>query len=92
MVSYVLDAFDKKLLKKAKKIALQGLSIDPNFPEMIVNLGVICRNLGEINEAKQYLLKSISINKNLFNTYANLSTFYDFSDPTPTWSSGEGEE
>ncbi len=72
--------FDKKLLKKAKKIALQGLSIDPNFPEMIVNLGVICRNLGEISESKKYLLKALSMNKRLFKCYNNLSTYYDFSD------------
>ena len=47
---------------------------------MFVNLGVICRNLGEINESKKYLLKGLSMNKRLFKCYNDLSTFYDFSD------------
>ena len=72
--------FDKKLLKKAKKIGLQGIGIDPNIPEMHVNLGVICRNLGEISESKKYLLKALSMNQRLFKCYNDLSTFYDFSD------------
>ena len=72
--------FDNKLLIKAKKIALQGISIDPNTPEMLVNLGVICRNLGEIGESKRYLLKALSMNRELFKCYNDLSTFYDFSD------------
>jgi len=72
--------FDNKKSIKAKEIALKGLNVSPKSPEILANLGFICRNLGEINEAKQYLLKALSINKKLFNTYANLSTFYDFSD------------
>ena len=47
---------------------------------MLVNLGFICRNLGEINESKKYLLKALSMNKKLFKCYNDLSTFYDFSD------------
>ena len=72
--------FDKKLLIKAKKIALEGIRIEPDIPEMLVNLGVICRNLGEINESKKYLLTALSMNKRLFKCYNDLSTFYDFSD------------
>ena len=72
--------FENKKSIKAKEIALKGLNVSPKSPEILSNLGFICRNLGEINEAKQYLLKALSINKNLFNNYANLSTFYDFSD------------
>ena len=45
--------FDNKFLIKAKKVALEGLGVDANIPEMFVNLGVICRNLGEINESKR---------------------------------------
>ena len=59
--------FDNKLLIKAKKVALEGLGVDPDIPEMFVNLGVICRNLGEINESKKYLLKGLSMNKKLLN-------------------------
>ena len=47
---------------------------------MLVNLGLICRNLGEITESKKYLLKALSINEKLFKCYNDLSTFYDFSD------------
>ena len=72
--------FENKKSLKAKEIALKGLNVSPKNPEILANLGFICRNLGEINEAKQYLLQALSINKKLFNTYANLSTFYDFSD------------
>ena len=72
--------FDNKLLAKAKKISLQGISINPNFPEMLSNLGVICRNLGEIKESKKYFLEALSKNKKLFKCYYDLSTFYDFSD------------
>ena len=72
--------YDKKLLKKAKKIGLRGFKIDPNIPEMLVNLGVICRSLGEISESKKYLLEALSMNKRLFKSYEDLSTFYDFSD------------
>jgi len=72
--------FDNKLLIKAKKIALMGITINPDIPEMLVNLGSICRNLGEINESKKYFLKALSMNKNLFKCYNDLSTFYDFSD------------
>ena len=72
--------FDKKLLKKAKEICLQGISIEPYTPEMLVNLGVICRNLGDISASKKYLLKALSMNKRLFKCYNDLSTFYDFSD------------
>ena len=72
--------FENKLLIKAKKIALQGINIFPNISEMFVNLGVICRNLGEINESKEYFLKALSMNKKLFKCYYDLSTFYDFSD------------
>ena len=72
--------FDNKFLIKAKKVALEGIAIDPDIPEMLVNLGVICRNLGEINESKKYLLKGLSMNKRLFKCYNDLSTFYDFSD------------
>ena len=72
--------FENKISIKAKEIALLGLKINPKNPEILVNLGLICRNLGEINEAKQYLLKALSINRKLFNSYMNLSTFYDFSD------------
>ena len=72
--------FENKLLIKAKKIALEGIIVDPNIPEMNVNLGIIYRNLGEINESKKYLLKALSMNKNLFKCYNELSTFYDFSD------------
>ncbi len=72
--------FENKLLKQAKRIALEGISIAPNVPEMLLNLGVICRNLGEINEAKKYLLNALLINKKLFKCFNELSTFYDFSD------------
>jgi len=72
--------FENKISIKAKEIALLGLKINPKNPEVLLNLGLICRNLGEINEAKQYLLKALSINRKLFNSYMNLSTFYDFSD------------
>ena len=72
--------FDKKLLIKAKKIALEGIRIEPDVPEMFVNLGVICRNLGEINESKRYFLTALSMNEKLFKCYNDLSTFYDFSD------------
>ena len=72
--------FEKKQLLKAKKIGLQGISIDPHSPEMLVNLGVICRNLGEISESKKYFLNALSINKRLFKCFNDLSTFYDFSD------------
>ncbi len=72
--------FENKKSIKAKEIALKGLNVNSKSPKILVNLGFICRNLGEINEAKQYSLKAISINKKLFNAYANLSTFYDFSD------------
>ena len=71
--------FENKLLIKAKKFALEGIVIDPNIPEMLLNLGVICRNLGEINESKKYLLKAISMNNKLFKCYDELSSFYDFS-------------
>ena len=47
---------------------------------MLLNLGVICRNFGEINESKKYLLKALSMNKKLFKCYNELSSFYDFSD------------
>ena len=50
------------------------------MPEIYANLGFICRNLGEIEAAKKYLLKALSRNKKLFKCYMNLSTFYDFSD------------
>jgi len=72
--------FENKISNKAKEIALRGLNINPENPETLMNLGFICRNLGEINEAKQYLLRALSINRKLFNSYMNLSTFYDFSD------------
>ena len=72
--------FENKKPIKAKEIALKGLDVNSKSPEILTNLGFICRNLGEINEAKQHLLKAISINKKSFNTYSNLSTFYDFSD------------
>lgn len=71
--------FDQKLLLKAKEIILKGIEIDSMMPEMFTNLGIIFRNLGEINEAKKNLLKAISLNRNLFNSYLELSTFYDFS-------------
>ena len=72
--------FENKKSIKAKEIALKGLNVNPKSPEILNNLGFICRNLGEINEAKRYSLEAISMNKKLFKTYANLSTFYDFSD------------
>ncbi|MDC3122055.1 sulfotransferase, partial [Prochlorococcus sp. AH-716-J21] len=72
--------FEDKKPIKAKEIALKGLNVKPVMPEIYANLGFICRNLGEIDEAKKYLLKALSMNKKLFNCYENLSTFYDFSD------------
>ena len=72
--------FDNKLLIKAKEIAFKGISNCQNIPEMFVNLGVICRNLGEISESKKYFFKALSLNKKLFKCYNDLSTFYDFSD------------
>ncbi len=72
--------FDNKLLTKAKEITLKGISILPDTPELLLNLGVIYRNFGEIKESKKYLLKALSINKKLFKCYNELSTFYDFSD------------
>ncbi len=72
--------FDNKLSIKAKEIALKGINTNPEMPEILVNLGFICRNLGEIEDAKKYLLKALSMNKKLFKCYMNLSTFYDFSE------------
>ena len=73
--------FEQKLSIKAKEILLRGLEIKSTImPEMYVNLGIISRSLGEINEAKKNLLIALSINKNLYKCYMNLSTFYDFAE------------
>ena len=72
--------FEKKLLKKAKEIILEGIKNNSNIPEMYVNLGFISRSLGEINESKKHFLKALSMDKNLYMCYLSLSTFYDFSE------------
>ena len=61
--------FENKLPIKAKKIALKGINVKPEMPEIYVNLGFICRILGEIDDAKKYLLKSLSMNKKLLNCF-----------------------
>ena len=72
--------FQQKFSKKAKDVISKGIKVNQNIPQMYVNYGMIARSLGDIKDAKEYFLKAISMDKNLFTCYLSLSTFYDFAD------------
>ncbi len=65
---------------KAKDILIRGININPNnMPQLYVNLAIIYRSLGQIKNSIANHLKALSLNKNLYQCYENLSDMYDFS-------------
>ena len=52
------------------------INLDPLFIHSYNNLGLIFRNLGEINKAKKYFLKITDLNPKYPNAYNNLGFIY----------------
>ena len=67
-----------KELDKGIKILKSGLSISQNYMPFYKNLALIYRSTGDYNLAKDCHLKIIKNNKLDFNSYYELSIFYDF--------------
>ena len=64
---------------KAKDILIKGININSNMPQLYVNLAIVCRSLGQIKDSIENHIMAISLDKNLFQSYENLSDIYDFS-------------
>ena len=64
---------------EAKEILIKGININPKIPQLYANLAIICRSLGQIQDSIKNHLIAISLNRNLFQSYENLSEIYDFS-------------
>ena len=62
-----------KALEVYKKILL----ISPDYPNINLNLGNLCRLIGDKNEAIRYLLKEVSLNGHNFATHYNLALSYE---------------
>ena len=69
-----------KELDKGVNILKRGLSISQNYIPFYKNLALIYRSTGDSNLAKDCHLKIIKNNKLDFNSYYELSIFYDFKD------------
>ena len=69
-----------KELDKGINILKRGLSISQNYIPFYKNLALIYRSTGDSNLAKDCHLKIIKNNKLDFNSYYELSIFYDFKD------------
>ena len=72
--------FEWKLLEKAEEIILKGLKIQINSPALHFNLALVYRSQGAFNKSIIHSLKAISINKNLFKAYENISDISNFSE------------
>ena len=69
-----------KELDKGIKILKSGLSLSQNYIPFYKNLALIYRSTGDSNLAKDCHLKIIKNNKFDYNSYYELSIFYDFKD------------
>ena len=67
-----------KDLDKGITILENGLKVFPNYIPFFKNLAIIHKSKGHINIAKDYLLKIIARNKFDYESYYELSLFYDF--------------
>ena len=69
-----------KELNKGIKVLKSGLNLFPNYIPFYKNLALIYKSTGQIKLAKDYHLLILKNNKFDFNSYYELSSFYDFKD------------
>lgn len=76
--SSALDDLKSGNLLKAKKLFLKALKIEPNNPVLLNNIGLVERDLGNINASIEYFKKSFSASEySYIQAVANLAmTFY----------------
>ncbi len=76
--------------KKAKQKFIQGIQLDPNCPELYVNLGLLHENTNKQSEALKYYMKAIKINPYLLqlevkrNSNINERINFDFNSDVST--------
>lgn len=70
------EKYSKKDLKASKEIFLKALELDGNNIEILGNLGVVSKALGQTIEAVSYYIKAIKINPNNPYTYNNLGNAF----------------
>ena len=69
-----------KELNKGINVLKSGLNLFPNYIPFYKNLALIYKSTGQIKLAKDYHLLILKNNKFDFNSYYELSSFYDFKD------------
>ncbi|MEW5675303.1 tetratricopeptide repeat protein [Flavobacterium enshiense] len=64
--------YESKDLVTYKKLILEALAKKPNDADLHFNLGIVSTNTGDVDGAKKYYEKVISIDPKYFNAYNNL--------------------
>lgn len=83
---YGTKAFKLKLYNEAEFRFKQAVKVEPNNPEYLNNLAVICEILGKVEDAKNYYNQAIKIspkNKKIKENYERFENYIKFNFPSP---------
>jgi tetratricopeptide (TPR) repeat protein len=73
------------LYEEALAVLERAVDANPNSPEALNFYGIALKSVGRLDEARDYILRSLKLNDAMFGAYANLNDLVDFS-------VGEGEQ